>query len=549
MEAMLRCEDEKVSESLEEMPEAVQKVCEKIRSVCKGFVCLLCPIPGHLGSSVKDASQLMTCKSPSGLVESMLVPVLQKLKEWNKLWDEVLAKGSATLTHGPEIEKMNQLLKGESEHGGLSEATLENILKRFPELKAATRPGAVSVLEDSFKTSLKTEAEKLLNSIASGEVDQTFSFLQMLVQGLGMFKDSTSLNLVGRLEKSKDKVASRMLVLDLEKHLHMYPLTDDMQSKPIDNTALETLTDLVQKCKGVKHSENVVKGLERAMFWHFRSFFLELRDFWPQSELKQLFLSWHIAPCSIHTFVEAKCVSFKSQEFVLHAITRHFHSLSTIRSAFQDHNIKPDMDRRVDRMLALVDSHPSDAYPFKEFMKQEMSGFKLAASQVVDLDALEASGKDAKERLENSANESRIMTMLAAGRQLAKIPAPPSTSDFAGEELNPVDYVMSNLFRSIMENETFIDCVSLMASKFAEMAKQSHDKISSTCKNLHLPEYSWKNSESMKETQDLKLLVQGAMTAMARINAVHLEEALDTATEDQCMLKSRSHTFNSSCRF
>ena len=202
--------------------------------------------------------------------------------------------------------------------------------------------------------------------------------------------------------------------------------------------------------------------------------------------------------------------------------------------SLKDNNVQPQVDERVERLLALL-TYVEQDYPFKDFVKQEMAGFKVAASFAKDLEVLESSGSDAKERADKENCEAKLTTMLASARQLMK-QHNSLTELLKGElaaavaELNPTEYTMNGLFQGVLQNENFLDVITLVASKYTETAKEYQRKIGAACKNLHREENSWK--KRVGEEQDVKVLIQAAMGDMARINAVALEETLEGSLEE-----------------
>ena len=284
LEALLEASDSDVEKPLEEMPSELQTVVEKIRAISKGLVCMLSPIPGHRGSSVKDASNLMSMKALRGISETVLVSVIQKQKEFGQMWDEVLSKGVATLDSSSEISQMIADIEEQLSQDGLGEDTLKVVIHRHSELKKSTRAGALAGLESSMKNALHSEAEKFLQELASGQVSRTLTFLELVIKGLAIFNDATSLSWTSKLEKSKGKALSQMILLDLEAHLKEYDQVEDPSSKKtVAGEALTKLVDLLKKSKSNKDkdlelSSSAKRGISRAVFWHFRSFFLELRE-------------------------------------------------------------------------------------------------------------------------------------------------------------------------------------------------------------------------------------------------------------------------------
>ena len=93
---------------------------------------------------------------------------------------------------------------------------------------------------------------------------------------------------VTALQKFKVKASQQLLGADLAKLLEEYPEKETAEgSLTIElDKHMVTLHKVVQECKGMTFTDEVISGLGRAVFWHFRHLYLRMRD--------TLFLSWQL---------------------------------------------------------------------------------------------------------------------------------------------------------------------------------------------------------------------------------------------------------------
>ena len=276
----------KASGEMQKKPQTLVAIVNDIVKVCRDILLLASPIP-PMDSSVADVNEVRQMK-PGNFVMTTIVDALSKHPFWQKMFDEVLSKGTASMEARPQVaDFMEELATAVTSQEGslIPEALLESILEKIPEWKKNTRPGFLDLLEKELLAALLQTAEVMtgLQDVTTASI--TMSFMDSVISSLGMFKTPDAFNMVNKLQKFKVKQSQSLLVADLQKLLSEYPATDDGEGQFTSSTfcfegRLAVLHSTLQECKGMKFAEEVDDGLCKAVYWQFKHLYLILREIW-----------------------------------------------------------------------------------------------------------------------------------------------------------------------------------------------------------------------------------------------------------------------------
>ncbi|CAE8684250.1 unnamed protein product [Polarella glacialis] len=198
-------------QSADRLPDPVEKACARIHAVVMALSCLLGSVPGEFGASVAHVNTLVKYKG-NDVMESLFRDQLLKNDYWRKLWDELLAKGSASLEAMPDIDR---LIAGLSNADGVAEDILQESVLKLPGYRKTLRSAVLTKIEGLLGPAVKQTAEALL--AGGGAVEgETGIFIDSALSGLNLFADTPgSLGLIGKLQKIRVKASGALAKQDL----------------------------------------------------------------------------------------------------------------------------------------------------------------------------------------------------------------------------------------------------------------------------------------------------------------------------------------------
>lgn len=251
----------------ESLPEDLRNTIERIHMVCCALLCLLSPVP------VPDATPTQV----SNITEykgdnAMLTLVKKELSKtrWQKKWDEVLGKYIATRDLMPQIMDIQKKLD-------VRPVNRDDVAKACGErvaFRKAVRAGALSKFEFSLQNALHTLSEELVESDAAGS---TMGFLQSIKAGMDLFTDPKSFQCSSQLVKLMGRASEQLLEAELLSILEKYP---EIGAEPLaleDRYHLDPLAGAIESCKKVKLSQKVLDKFPKAVYWHMRALFIQMR--------------------------------------------------------------------------------------------------------------------------------------------------------------------------------------------------------------------------------------------------------------------------------
>ena len=260
------------AEAMNLLPDELRVSAEHLILIARALHCLLCPRP-HRGSGPQHTQAVMNYSGSVPLLV-MMRDVLQK-QQFAKMWDEVLAKDSATRQLMPIIESFEQELAQRP----VPEELLTRACKEGASWKERVRVGALQIFEQRFHEALQSAAQMLIEN--EGGTGITLSYFDQVLAGLAMFQDPATMNLHGQLSKLETKMARNLVIAEVEKVLNKYPDPADPQADPKaagDIERLEQLHAALCKCRDIILPDALVKDLPRAIFWHLASMRKTLQD-------------------------------------------------------------------------------------------------------------------------------------------------------------------------------------------------------------------------------------------------------------------------------
>ena len=276
----------KASGEMQNKPQTLVATVNDIVKVCRAILLLVSPIP-PVDSSVADVNEVRQMKA-GNFVMTTIVDALSKHAFWQKMFDEVLSKGTASMEARPQVASFLDELSTtvmSRQDSCIPAELLASILDKLPEWKKTTRPGFLDVLEKELLAALLQTAEVMTQLPDVTTASITMSFMDSVITSLGMFKTPDAFNMVNKLQKFKVKQSQNLLVADLQKLLSEYPGTDDGDGQFTSSTfcfegRLALLHSTLQECKSMKFADEVEDGLRRAVYWQFKHLYLILREIW-----------------------------------------------------------------------------------------------------------------------------------------------------------------------------------------------------------------------------------------------------------------------------
>ena len=248
------------SEALIQLPETLKSVAEHMQLIARALYCLLYPRP-HRACGPHHVQEILTYK---GEVPALvLTRDLLKQSPFNKMWDEVLAKDSATRDTLAAMERLEEAMTSP-----LREDDLVEVCSSLRTWKTKLRAGSLQILESRFYHSIHATAKALLECDGKGV---TLRYFDKLLEGFTMFSDATSMNIHTQLTKLEGKVAKGLVVAEVERILEYYP-HPDAGSIATDAAGaavkLEELHAALCKCKDIVLPDALVKELAKPVYWH-----------------------------------------------------------------------------------------------------------------------------------------------------------------------------------------------------------------------------------------------------------------------------------------
>ena len=234
----------------------------RIKMVVHGLLGMLSLVPQNKGCTAADANKL---KSYSGkdLLECSCRDILKSTKAWQALFDDLVSKGSSSITMAPELAELTELLE-KTEPDQLDADLLSRCATRVPYLKKQMRQGSVSGLEKLLykKAIMMAQEINKLDGLSLSVLDALHSVVSLFRETQGV------LQLLSRLDSfRKDKMGS-LSTAEVELQLKKYPATSE-EDVPCD------LWPVLQKLLGGLRmmeslDENLAEGLQRCVWWHLR---------------------------------------------------------------------------------------------------------------------------------------------------------------------------------------------------------------------------------------------------------------------------------------
>ncbi|CAE8599634.1 unnamed protein product [Polarella glacialis] len=206
-------------------------------------------------------------------MESLFRDQLLKNDYWRKLWDELLAKGSASLEAMPDIDR---LIAGLSNADGVAEDILQESVLKLPGYRKTLRSTVLTKIEGLLGPAVKQRAEALL--AGGGDVEgETGIFIDSALSGLNLFADTPgSLGLIGKLQKIRVKASGALAKQDLCLLCSKYPTTFEAEFV-CDEFGLETVRKVLSSCKEIEFDAEMVDKMQIVIYCHFKQVFLDFK--------------------------------------------------------------------------------------------------------------------------------------------------------------------------------------------------------------------------------------------------------------------------------
>lgn len=171
---------------------------ERMAFVCRALLALLSPqlLHGALPTHVHD---LMNYKG-GNVLECSFRDTLSDHAWWTKVWNDLIIKGSGTVTLQPELDSLEKRLDSEKS-GTLSLGFLCEVADRLPYLKKNMRSGCTAMFEKGTYKAVVKVASSLLGD---EQTAVSGTFLEKLMAVLLLFRDTPGvLPLIQKLEAYK----------------------------------------------------------------------------------------------------------------------------------------------------------------------------------------------------------------------------------------------------------------------------------------------------------------------------------------------------------
>jgi len=164
----------------EQWPSFLARYIATAKSICRGFLALVSPVPGICGSSLLDVDFIHP-KSPGaipGVVSELprvgrsMASKLSKIPVWGKMSSDFRK------TYGPASEMAKPLQRAMCLAEGIAQEKVDDqesrdelakLTRGIPEWREALRPGATDPLEESFAITLTKDLKIVKDSVATGE--------------------------------------------------------------------------------------------------------------------------------------------------------------------------------------------------------------------------------------------------------------------------------------------------------------------------------------------------------------------------------------------
>lgn len=185
-------------------------------------------------------------------------------KPWLMLFDDLVAKGSSSITMAPELAELTTKLE-ETEPTKLTPEMLNLLATRIPVLKKSMRSGSTSGVEKLLYKRVVALAQEV------GKVDgMSVSLLDALQSGLSLFRETTGvLQLLSKLDVFRKEQLPALCSVEIRQQLVVYP-EDPASDVPADSL-WPSLQRLVHALRMVEELDaGLFPGLKLAVWWHFR---------------------------------------------------------------------------------------------------------------------------------------------------------------------------------------------------------------------------------------------------------------------------------------
>ena len=245
----------------------LRAVMARISDLVRGLLALMSPVPGYKKSEALHVNKLRKFDGKH-LCESTIRDVVLNTAWWVRLNDDLVTRGTSSLTMAPELESLTKKLeevKLETTGVKAKYASVAEIFRRLPILKKNMRAGATQHLEKGFY--------KILISLGQSIEDQeglTASNVDNLCLALNLYKETAGvLQLVSKLEGYKRQNMVDLCAAEIGKELQAYPddYSSDIPSGSF-STVLSAVAPAIRQMEIL--SESTCKGLKKAFWWHFR---------------------------------------------------------------------------------------------------------------------------------------------------------------------------------------------------------------------------------------------------------------------------------------
>lgn len=233
----------------------------RINIITKGLLAMLSVVPCKHGSTAADAN-ILRSYTGNHLLEATVRDLIKGNKIWTSYFDDLVSKGAATITMGPELIEMSSKLEGEDH---LSAQTLRQCASRLPVMKKAMRQGATQNAEKLLFKKVTLMAKEI-----EGTSGLSLSLLDAVVEALNMFRETTgTLQLLSKVDAYRRQNLSSLSCMEVGKQLALYP---NIQTSDVPEDGLwPRLQDLLNAMRQLEElDEEVLPSLKNAMVWHFR---------------------------------------------------------------------------------------------------------------------------------------------------------------------------------------------------------------------------------------------------------------------------------------
>ena len=226
------CADAQRDNIYQQMPDCISQVLDRFRKLCSGITALLHPRPGYAGSDQADTLAIVSTSASQSAEKRVRKHFTEPGGFWQKLYDDLLAKGQATLTLLPQLDSLTQKLvdfkaleNQEDVLKSVDAKLLMSCLQQRKKFAREMRPGLLGQFDFNLarvvllvaKAIPAHSAPQMAEANAALNVDIVLAILEIYLDMPGMAEAKKSM----LSWRGREKTALKLL--DLQRELSMYP--------------------------------------------------------------------------------------------------------------------------------------------------------------------------------------------------------------------------------------------------------------------------------------------------------------------------------------